>query len=409
MRKLRVILPALGSLVSPPRRNGTVLLKSLVTRRLERAARQAPRWTAFPLLQDPAPCPICASDRLLPLHVYPNSKQTASPRTIKLALIGCETCGIVFSHPLPPSAELDAYYSSESGWQSRIAVNDAANSRILEYKRTLYAHDLPAIERFVGTGGSRPRKVFDFGCGLGAWLDILRARGWDTYGLEPGRRARAVAAHEHRMLTRIPDEPQFDLVILHHVLEHLRDPLAVTSALAAATKPGGHIYVSVPDFGRLHEHREFGYVKSGVHIFSYTSSSLRSLFALAGFELVAHSNESAWQSAAEGVDGRSITRLKAIGVPRSRELSLAPEPLTEALSSMRDYELHEAEKLYAKKKRRPLEQRKRDRDEKQRKPGRPGRSRHRVARRLRHLFPGWLRAAVRDRVELVRGRKPKSL
>jgi SAM-dependent methyltransferase len=360
-------------------------------------------WTIFPLLLDAPPCPVCASDRLRSLHIYSNAKPTISA-VLNFALMGCETCGIVFSHPLPSDDELDAYYSGESGWQHRISVDEAKIQRMLERKSAIYAGHLATIDRFIGQakGDGGPPKAFDFGCGIGGWLKALKARGWETYGLEPGERARSIAAREHRMVTAIPDEPQFDLVIMNHALEHLRNPLAVVRALAAATKPGGHIYVSVPDFGGLPEHRDFGYVKSEHHIFSYTSSSLRSLFALAGFEMVAHSSESEWRRFAG--DSRVPTRLAALGVQAGRELELAPDPLAEALASLRGYELtlrvDEVEKLIepAKKTAHP--------DEKQREARRARRVSRRVAKPLRGLFSVWLHAAFRVRLQRLGAQKP---
>jgi SAM-dependent methyltransferase len=305
---------------------------------------QTSTWTLFPLLLDAGSCPVCATDRLQPLHVYPNTKRSVSA-ALNLALLGCESCGVVFSHPLPSDDDLDKYYGGKAGWESRLPENEAKIERRLEVKQARHSRHLAALETVIrrDKNDGRPPKAFDFGCGLGAWLDVLKARGWDTYGLEPGERARTIAARAHTIVTAIPADVEFDLIIVNHVLEHLRDPLAVTRALAAATTQGGHIYVSVPDFGRLPDHCSFGYVKNERHVFSYTSSSLRSLFALSGFELVAHSNDATWPG--EPVDKNDAKGLKAVGVRVPRELALAPNPLAEAIASMRGYEPHAAERL----------------------------------------------------------------
>ena len=332
---------------------------------------------------------------------------------LNLALVGCERCGIVFSHPLPSDADLSAYYLSDRGWQRRISLDQARIDRTLEAKRAVYARHLTTLERFLGDRGRGPWRAFDFGCGLGAWLDVLKDRGWETCGLEPGERARSVAAQRHPILKAIPEEAQFDLVIVNHVLEHLRDPLVVTQALAGATRPGGHIYVSVPDFGRLPKHRDFGYVKGEQHIFSYTSSSLRSLFALATFDMVAHSNESIWHGSPDQTDrastpipeGLSAARLQAVGVWTGRKLELPPDPLAEALASMRGYEAHAAETIIeesrAAKKRlsRPKAKQTRAKASK----GGWGRAQvRRIAKRLRWFFNTRLREAVRVRVPGLR-------
>ena len=48
--------------------------------------------------------------------------------------------------------------------------------------------------------------------------------GWETYGIEPST---TVAFLRHRQLEAAPQDGTFDLVILHHVLEHVPKPLEV--------------------------------------------------------------------------------------------------------------------------------------------------------------------------------------
>lgn len=42
---------------------------------------------------------------------------------------------------------------------------------------------------------------------------------------------------------------KFDLVIASHVLEHFLDPVAGVRGMVAATKPGGHVIIAVPNVG----------------------------------------------------------------------------------------------------------------------------------------------------------------
>jgi SAM-dependent methyltransferase len=355
-------------------------------------------WTAFPLLHDPGPCPLCAASSLRSLHLYSNAKAAVS-RALNLALIGCESCGIVFSHPLPTDDELDRFYSDQTGWEVRIPSVEAGIAQRLEHKRVRYLLHVGALEHLIGEPAGEQRRVLDFGCGIGAWLDVLKERGWETYGIEPGPRARAIAAREHTMLEAIPTEATFDLVIANHVLEHLRDPLEVTRALGAATKVGGHLYVSVPDLGRLPAHRSMSYVANERHIFSYTSSSLRSLFALAGFELIAHSNEPSWP--VEPVDKLDTKSVRAFGLRVEGTVPLVPGALAEAISSMLEYEPEAAQRLVEP----PSAERARTKQPPpaNRKHVRAWRSRlRRILKRIRRFFRVWLRAAIRVRFQRLR-------
>ena len=91
-----------------------------------------------------------------------------------------------------------------------------------------------------------PRRALDFGCGIGGWLDVLAADGWETAGIEPGRAPRPRRGR-HTLLEEIPAEPSLQLVVVQHTLEHLDDPLETLRRLAGATVPGGLVYVSVPN------------------------------------------------------------------------------------------------------------------------------------------------------------------
>ena len=148
------------------------------------------------------------------------------------------------------------------------------------------------------------RRALDFGCGIGGWLDVLAADGWETAGIEPGMLAPLPRFEPGtRCSSEIPAEPSFELVVVQHTLEHLGDPLETLRRLAAATVPGGLIYVSVPNLPRLPEHGDFDYIASDKHISSFTHDSLGALFALAGFESIAHSNDPSWQEPVERPEG----------------------------------------------------------------------------------------------------------
>jgi 2-polyprenyl-3-methyl-5-hydroxy-6-metoxy-1,4-benzoquinol methylase len=291
----------------------------------------------LPLLAVEERCPVCGDERVRALHVYPNALGRISTRA-DLVLAGCANCGMAWSSPLPSQQEVEAFYAGDSGWgdrpglsAQRAATKDAQErtERKLAAKRAIYEHESDLL---LAELDREPGAVLDIGCGLGTWLDVLADRGWSTAGVEPNPTARATAARRHRMLDAPPEQPEFDLVLLQHVLEHLRDPLATMRQVAAATRPGGHVFVSVPDLGRVHVHRKVSYATSGVHLFAHTVEGLRSLMALAGFELVRHLDDPAW----DRDEARHGRHLKALGRRVELPLPLAPDPLAAAVSSLRE-------------------------------------------------------------------------
>jgi SAM-dependent methyltransferase len=87
------------------------------------------------------------------------------------------------------------------------------------------------------------------------------------------------------MVTAIPTTATFDLVIAHHVLEHLLDPAAVLRQLHAATRTGGFAFVSVPSADTLPEHGDLHYVCNPVHMNGFTGLSLANLLRQTGWDV----------------------------------------------------------------------------------------------------------------------------
>lgn len=80
-------------------------------------------------------------------------------------------------------------------------------------------------------------------------------------------------------LTRIPiADGTFDAAICTQVLEHVREPKIVLQEINRVLLPGGHLFVSVPQWWFQHQ-KPHDY-------FRYTSFGLRYLFEESGFEVV---------------------------------------------------------------------------------------------------------------------------
>jgi 2-polyprenyl-3-methyl-5-hydroxy-6-metoxy-1,4-benzoquinol methylase len=201
--------------------------------------------------------------------------------------MACRACGLLFTYPPPPLEMLQRYYGSEGDWQS----THASKSAKAQTKTKRGAPALLALldRYFPATQPRSGARVFDFGCGFGAWLNSFQDRGWITSGLEPST---DVAFIRHERLTSIPSDARFDLVIAWHVLEHLPRPLDTLRALAAALAPGGYCLVSVPRVDTLGVHADLSYIlQPRAHIAAYTEACLRGLMKSCGLETVAALHE----------------------------------------------------------------------------------------------------------------------
>ena len=248
-------------------------------RRVRYAYRVARHLAAYRVPHERDTCPACGGRPLR--HLAPLS--SSRPLWRFGFISGCVRCGVLFANPLPSEGDLIEAYSPEGEWGRH---RQEEQEKPVSQAR-LEAIFAPVRSEFDITHPRRGASVLDLGCGLGGLLDSLAALGWDTHGIDP---ATKVAFQRHRELASIPDHPQFDLVVLHHVIEHVTDPLAILRQLARATRDGGFLFLSVPNLDDVAEHGELKYcLRHKVHVLAYSAQCLEWLAAAAGFRIVSTS------------------------------------------------------------------------------------------------------------------------
>ncbi len=91
------------------------------------------------------------------------------------------------------------------------------------------------------------KKLLDFGCGAGGFLNKARQLAESVAGIELELR---VQKHWHDQITIHPDMESagggYDLITAFHVVEHLSDPIAILKTLAAKLSRNGRMIVEVP-------------------------------------------------------------------------------------------------------------------------------------------------------------------
>jgi 2-polyprenyl-3-methyl-5-hydroxy-6-metoxy-1,4-benzoquinol methylase len=274
-------------------------------------------------------CPACGSTELTPLDVLRVRSDMTGRRLAFLT--GCEACGLLFTNPLPAPEQAVRFYAEDGTWgeahAERAARLAAAHERRTAQqkphkrnkgpKRTLL---FDAMQPYVPIDSPPPgAKAIDVGCGEGKLLNSLQDAGWNTYGIEPST---AVAFLRHQRLEAAPQDGSFDLAILHHVLEHVPNPLEILRQLAGSLRVGGILFISVPRLDTVGEHGDFRYCINGRnHLVSFTEACLRGLLARAGFEVAAR------------LDAPELDRALTGGTPLRLRLlarrTLVPPPVPE--------------------------------------------------------------------------------
>jgi SAM-dependent methyltransferase len=276
-------------------------------------------------------CPACASEHVTLLEPF-KIQRDASGRRVTF-LTGCHSCGLLFTNPLPSREELDRQYAPGGSWRAGRAARASKPQPQPAGEPDPRDLLLDALAAYVPVRHPAGRRsVLDFGCGDGQFLDRLQAAGWDTFGIEPSTDAPFA---RHTRLEQVPADPRFDFAILHHVLEHVTEPLTILQALAAAVREDGMLFIGIPRLDTLPRHLDFKYCIDGRrHLVSLSETCLRGLLARAGFAVVARLDEESLDRAL--TKGKPL-RLRLVARRTSQPQPMVADPLRAARAALSGY------------------------------------------------------------------------
>lgn len=188
-------------------------------------------------------CPLCRGERGV-------VEQTVQA----YRLIRCADCAGLSTFPIPHEEALRALYD-ESYYQGPEAArfSHPAADAMHRFFRWIRAR---MIRHRLG-GTLQGRRILDIGCERGAMLAWLQRWGADVAGVQISKPAAAAAARRigpervwvGDLASAGYPEESFDCVTLWHVLEHVPDPVALLCEVRRILKPGGIVYVEVPNAG----------------------------------------------------------------------------------------------------------------------------------------------------------------
>jgi SAM-dependent methyltransferase len=149
--------------------------------------------------------------------------------------------------------------------------------------------------RFPGNGtrevGLIPRsRILDVGCGSGELLLLLHAAGFRSLlGIDPYVDRDLVYPGGLRILKRSIHEidGHWDLVMLHHSLEHMPDQQETLDAVGRLLAPGGWCLIRVPIVSYAWEHYGVDWVQLDAprHFFLHSGQSLKQVAERAGLKI----------------------------------------------------------------------------------------------------------------------------
>ena len=225
----------------------------------------------------PNTCDLCGGTHF---DVISSTDRHGQPLTTGI----CTRCGLIAHLPVPDEAEVADYYASRYR-------RDYHGERTPSDRRVMRAWNNAArIHRQIGPHLAPGARVFEIGAGIGCTVKTFEQHGFAASGIEPNTdfnrytRERLHAEVENRNLFDLQATPQFDTVLLIHVIEHFASPSRALSHIHGLLHDDGLLYVECPNvaapfatFGRL-----FHYA----HIYNFAPETLEQLAAKCGFTLV---------------------------------------------------------------------------------------------------------------------------
>lgn len=200
--------------------------------------------------------------------------------------------GVIWQSPRMTQASLARFYREDAP----IIYKGAVPSRCEYYAKQILrgATNCRWIVDHLPQYPWHQRKVFDVGCGAGGKLECFREKGCLVYGCDPGAqdyvefgRQRGLLI-EHGGYEELDKYGKADLIILSHVLEHVREPIQMLRGLASRLSPTGMLFVEVPGVTNLGTYgHDLLRCLQNAHLYYFSRQVLKATAATAGLQPIA--------------------------------------------------------------------------------------------------------------------------
>jgi len=211
---------------------------------------------------------------------------------VETQVVKCSDCDVFYTHPtLIP----------ESNPYAKEAANEYFHFHDSEQK-VVQGEALAAFAEKCLNG---PGRMLELGCGRGELLVGAANRGWTSFGVEMTRDFASVSRQHGVQVecSSIEDckslDQTYDVILLAAILEHLYDPIESLKRVRNALRPGGLVFIDVPNessltmrLGNLYMHargRDWSInlspTFSPFHVVGFSPASLRKTLESLGFRI----------------------------------------------------------------------------------------------------------------------------
>ena len=191
-----------------------------------------------------------------------------------------ETLDMLITSPQPSLENLGKYYESED------YISHTDNKRSLFEKLYHFIKSIALKNKLnlINSLQTNKGKILDIGAGTGDFLSVAKNDGWQTIGVEPSDRAKAIAKSKGVSFVEETSELEnysFDVISMWHVLEHVPDLDKQIKELKRLLKPTGTLIIAVPNFKSFdakHYGKFWAAYDVPIHFWHFSKTSIKLLF-----------------------------------------------------------------------------------------------------------------------------------
>jgi len=225
-------------------------------------------------------CPLCESTNIA---AYLRAPDRFHLRKQVYQLIRCDFCSLVWQDSPPRPEEMSNHYGTD---YHRVVVESVEVDLLKRWR-----HPRQRVLEMCKGGA-----LLDIGCSSGGFLRTMKTEDWVLHGIEISPNEAKMAAESTGAQVFVGDildapfAPQtFDVITALHAMEHVYHPQQVFRKVWQWLKPGGILYLQVPNIEGLEAHI-FGSYWFGLemprHLSHFSPKSMRLLASSTNFEEV---------------------------------------------------------------------------------------------------------------------------
>jgi 2-polyprenyl-3-methyl-5-hydroxy-6-metoxy-1,4-benzoquinol methylase len=199
-----------------------------------------------------------------------------------------ENLDMLITSPQPSLDTLGKYYESVD------YISHTDSKRSLFEKAYHFVKNIALKNKLNLINSMQPGKgrILDIGAGTGDFLSVAKQDGWQTVGVEPSDKAKAIAKNKGVSFVEQTAELEshsFDIITMWHVLEHVPNLDNQIKELKRLLKANGTLIVAVPNF-KSFDAKYYGKFWAAydvpIHFWHFSKNAIKMLFEKEKMQLV---------------------------------------------------------------------------------------------------------------------------